>query len=71
VIKSVVEVTDVEWRAFKALAAERGSGVAELLGQLVRREVRGDQRRKAQALGRRKAAKQAMDRALKEIREGS
>jgi hypothetical protein len=38
--KSVVEVTPAEWLAFKGLAAERGVSIQELLGRLVRREVR-------------------------------
>jgi hypothetical protein len=66
--KSLVEANNDEWRAFKALAAERGTTLQALLGELVTREVRADRRKKAQRLGRSKAAKQAMDKALDELR---
>lgn len=69
-VKSVIEVRPEVWRAFKALAAERGESVQAALGRLVAGEVSRTQTAKARALGRRKAAQTAMQKALAEIDRG-
>ena len=69
-LKVYVTVKADVWRSFKAIAAERGATVQDELGKLVEHEVRAERRRQAQRLGRSKAAKQAMDKALQELREG-
>jgi replication fork clamp-binding protein CrfC len=67
--KITIEVSENEWRRFKALAVERGESIQRLVGELVEREARAAERRQAQRLGRSKAAKRAMDKSLREIAE--
>jgi hypothetical protein len=67
-VKAVIEVRPQVWRALKAIAAEEGKPVQAKLGEMVAREVQRDMRAKERRLGKRKAAKVAMDKALAEIR---
>ena len=68
--KVTLEVSEKDWLRFKALCVENGKTVQRALGELAEREARGAERRQAQRLGRSKAAKRAMDKALAEIRAG-
>ena len=68
-VKTLVEARPQVWRAFKALAAERGDSVQAALGKLVAREVGASQRAKAKKLGRSTVTKREMDKTLAEMRE--
>lgn len=65
--KITVDVDEKLWLAFKTVAVTQGVPIQRLVGELVEREARAAERRQAQRLGRSKAAKRAMDKALSEI----
>ncbi len=66
-LKSMVETKPETWRAFKALAAERGESVQRLLGKLVERELRAAERSRAQRLARAKVTQREIARLEAEI----
>jgi hypothetical protein len=67
--KVTVEVEERAWLNYKALCATQGKTVQRAIGQMIERETRAAERKQAQRLGRSRAAKRAMEKALDEIRQ--